>query len=106
VKGAVKEVDMTHLAVSPVPFGSAWHGWGHGRGGWWITTVILFSVLVLGAILLLLRSSGRWRARSRSLPSERESALEVLERRFAEGQLSVEDYQTRRRILDPDSDDD
>jgi len=89
---------MTHLASTPIPLGLAWDDWGHGGAGWWIVPVVLFWVLLVGGILFLLRGSGRWSRRTG--PSERESALEVLERRFAEGQLSVEDYETRRRILD------
>ncbi|MGZ4306667.1 MAG: SHOCT domain-containing protein [Solirubrobacteraceae bacterium] len=95
---------MTGLAEALVPLGSTWHDWGHGGAGWWIVAVVLFWGLLVGGILLLLRGSGHWSRRSR--PSERESALEVLERRFAEGQVSVEEYQNRRRILDPRADGD
>lgn len=94
---------MTGLGVALLPLGSAWHHWGHGGAGWWIVAVALFWILLAGAILLVFRGLGRWNALTHY--TERESALEVLERRFAEGQLSVEDYQTRRRILDPDGDD-
>ena len=89
---------MTHLAALFVPFGSAWH---HGGAGWWIAGVILFCVLLAGGIALLLRSLVR--RSGRECPPHGESALEVLDRRFAEGQLSVEEYQSRRQILAPES---
>jgi uncharacterized membrane protein len=97
-----KEVDMTGLASTLVPLGSAWHHWGHGGPGWWIVAVVLFWTLVAVGIMLLLRGTDRWNIRSR--PPEHESALHVLDRRFAEGQVSVDDYHTRRRILSQDSD--
>ncbi len=90
--------------VALVPLGSTWHHWGRGGVGWWLVAVVPFWVLLVGGIVLLLRGSDRWSPRDR--PSKGESALEVLDRRFAEGQLSVEDYQTRRRILGAGSDGD
>jgi uncharacterized membrane protein len=95
---------MTGLAVTLVPFGGTWHDWGHGGPEWWFVFVVLFWILVVGGILLVFRGSRRWT--THSVPAQRESALEVLERRFAEGQLTAEDYQTRRRILSGNSDDD
>jgi putative membrane protein len=95
---------MTSLAVGLIPLGTAWHDWGHGGAGWWIVAMVLFWGLLVGGLLLLFRGPGRGNGRIHRL--QRESALEVLERRFAEGQLSVEDYQARRRILDPESDGD
>ena len=95
---------MTGIASISVFLASAWHDWGRGGPGWWIVAALLFWVLLAGGILLVLRGLGRGYARTHA--SERESALEVLERRFAEGQLSVEDYQARRQILDPYGEDD
>jgi putative membrane protein len=64
--------------------------------------MVFFWALLVGGIVLLLRNSGRWPSQAR--PTDHESALEILERRFAEGQLTVEDYQNRRRILSTDED--
>jgi putative membrane protein len=83
-----KEMDMTGFIAN------AWH---HDGPGFWIVFVLLFWVFLIGAAIVLLRSVGRW-----NLPghdARRESAVDVLERRFAEGQLSVEEYRERRAVL-------
>lgn len=95
---------MTSFASTIGSFAASWHDWGHGGAGWWIVFMLLFWALLVGGFVLLLRSSGRWSRRV--LATERESALETLERRFAEGQMSVSDYQDRRRILTGEQDED
>ncbi len=71
--------------------------------GWWIVMMIamlLISVLVIAAVVWLARGgAGTTWGRSR----QRVGALEVLDRRLAEGQISVEEYEERRRVLDADS---
>jgi putative membrane protein len=74
--------------------------WGmHGDVGWgWMIGMMLLMVLFWGAIIFgaiwLIRSAVGGRPEER-----RESATELLERRFAEGAVSVEDYRARRKIL-------
>ena len=74
--------------------------WGmHGDvGSGWMILMMVLMVLLWGAIVFgivwLVRgafdgSSGR----------RRESPADVLERRFAEGAISVEDYTARREVL-------
>ena len=60
-----------------------------------IIAMVLFwgLVIVVGARLLRGAFDGWQRPRN-------ESALDILERRFAEGAISVEDYRERREILD------
>src|SRR6266511_5036170 len=74
--------------------------WGmHGDVGWgWmigmmIVMVLFWGALIFGAIWLIRATVG-------GRPEERrESPTELLERRFAEGAISVEDYRTRRKVL-------
>lgn len=74
--------------------------WGmHGDVGWgWMLMMMIMLVLFWGAIIFgaiwLIRSAVSGRTEER-----RESPTEVLERRFAEGAISVEDYRARRRVL-------
>ena len=71
--------------------------WDGDGPGWWIVLVPLFWFLVILGIVLLVRSRGwgpRW-----SVPG-RETGIEVLERRFAEGELSLEQYRERRSVLE------
>ena len=66
-------------------------------GGWWILSGPLLWLLLIAGIVLLVRS------RSGQPPltgGGRETGIEVLERRFAEGELTVEQYHERRSILE------
>lgn len=76
--------------------------WHHDGPGWWFLAP-LFWILVVLAIVVLLRR-GRWwgpRYWGPGHHARRESAAELLERRFAEGEISSEEYRERRSVLDP-----
>jgi putative membrane protein len=65
--------------------------------GWWIVFVPLFWLLVIAGLVFLVRGRGGgppWAGRGR------ETAIEVLERRYAEGELSLELYRERRAVLE------
>lgn len=64
--------------------GMSWFGWIL-MTGWW--------VLVIVAIV--------WLARTAAGPSEsgRDAARRTLDERFAAGEVSVEEYEERRRVL-------
>lgn len=69
--------------------------WG---AGWWIVMalgMVLFWGLVAVAVVWIVRELGRGGARTPG----REDPLELLDRRLAEGQISVEEYEERRRVL-------
>ena len=79
-------------------------GWGmHGGiGGWWIVMVPM--MIFMGAMMwMMMRGMGGGSAQDSSAPSEgrgtAESPVETLERRFAEGEISIEDYRARREVL-------
>ena len=73
--------------------------WMHGGvGSGWMLVMMIPMVLFWGAIIFgavwLIRGAINGR------PEEhRETSTEVLERRFAEGAISVEDYRARREVL-------
>jgi putative membrane protein len=66
-------------------------------GGWWILPGPLFWLLLIVGIVLLVR--GRSGGPSRA-DGPRETGIDVLERRFAEGELSLEQYRERRSVLE------
>lgn len=74
--------------------------WGYGGfGGWlgWLGPVfmLLFWALIITGIVLLVRYLIR---QGRS--SEREdSALEILKRRYARGEIGKDEYESKRRDL-------
>jgi putative membrane protein len=74
-------------------------GWHHGWGGPWFLLFPLFWVLVIIGVIWLVRGAPPWRRRRWSGPHV-ETGIEVLERRFAEGGLSADEYRQRRAILE------
>jgi putative membrane protein len=79
--------------------------WGmHGDvGAGWMILMMTVMVLSWGAIILgivwLIRGATQSRSGPPESPATRESPVEILERRFAEGAISPEDYRARRDVL-------
>ena len=80
--------------------------WGmHGDVGWgWMTLMMAVMVLFWGAVIFgivwLIRSVARGGpGSSGETLASRESPVQTLERRFAEGALTLEDYRARREVL-------
>ena len=81
--------------VVAIPVAATW-GWGIGMG---------ICMLVMGMMMFAMmgrghRRGGRPRSWSGGWPGSRsETPSAVLERRFAEGEISAEEYRERRAIL-------
>jgi putative membrane protein len=78
--------------------------WMHGGWGWgWMAVMMVVMVLFWGAVIFGIFWLVRDTARGSSAPAEtlvgKESPEEILERRFAEGAISEEDYRARREVL-------
>jgi putative membrane protein len=82
-----------HILATTI-FADSWH---HDGPGWWIVFVPLFWIAVIGGLVLLLRSRGGWGPPRAA--GHRESALDVLEGRYARGEIDVDEYRERRRVL-------
>jgi putative membrane protein len=66
-------------------------------GGWWgLSGPLFWLVLIVGIVFLLRARSGR----SPWTGDGRETGIDVLERRFAKGELSLEEYRERRSVLE------
>ena len=77
--------------------------WMHGGWGWgWMTMMMVPMVLFWGAIIFgifwLIRRASPGDPTRREAPVK-ESPVEILERRFAEGAITAEEYQARREVL-------
>ena len=88
---------MTTLALTNLLLADSWNM--HGGWGWaWMVPMMLMMLLFWGAIIFgifwLVRESGQ-----RRQTGPEETALTILDRRFAEGTLSPDDYQQRRNVL-------
>lgn len=88
---------------------SQWGGWGMGPGtmggyghgmGWFGTIImIVFWVLVIVGIVFLIRwLSASTRSEGRGVRPE-DSALEILRRRYARGEIKKEEFEEKRKSL-------
>ena len=69
-----------------------WH-WGYG--GWWMgLAMILFWVGVVAVIVWAVRTST-----TREAPTRGSTALDVLDERYARGEIDDEEYERRRKML-------
>jgi putative membrane protein len=71
--------------------------WHHDGHGWWIVFVPLFWIAVITGLVLLVRARGGWGPPR--IVGHRESALEVLDRRYAQGEIDIDEYRERRSVL-------
>lgn len=76
--------------------------WGHmeGWGGYWLMGLVCLLVVV-GLVLLIVwafRAPGSKRAGEGAPPSA-ESPLEILKKRYAQGELSDEEFEEKKRRL-------
>ena len=79
-----------------------WHGmmWGGGPG-WMMFFGPLMMILFWGTIILLVvLAIRRWGGPSRDFhPPPQKTALEILQERFARGEINKEEYEEKRRLL-------
>ena len=85
---------MTAALISLLADSDSWssHG-GWGMGGMMAGMILFWAVIILGFVWLV---RGGFDHRSQR---QEETALRVLDRRFAEGAISADDYHERREIL-------
>ncbi|MGZ8704982.1 MAG: SHOCT domain-containing protein [Aeromicrobium sp.] len=75
-------------------------GWDDMGGNGWIVmtmSMLFFWSLVVLAVVAIFRRDGNLRP-SDGQPSER-TALQILDERFARGEIEADDYHARREIL-------
>ncbi|MFZ5697599.1 MAG: SHOCT domain-containing protein [Pseudomonadota bacterium] len=70
-----------------------WHGWS--SGGW--IFMALFWVLIILAFVALMRRTDIGRTESRDTP--RKTPIEILQERYARGEIEREEYEQKRRDL-------
>jgi putative membrane protein len=81
-------------------------GWGMHTGsgsGWWILGAAAMMLFMGGMMWMMMRGMGGGSSPGSSAPPEKpaikDSPVDILERRFAEGEISAEDYRARREML-------
>ena len=70
------------------------YGWTGGWAG--MVWMILFWVAILAVVYLIVRSLGSSEARA----GRARDAMEILDERFARGEISEDEYTSRRRVLE------
>ena len=80
-----------------IPLGDTWGMHGDVGAGWMIMMMVLMLLfwvaIILGIVWLVRGGFDGWRGARRETPSE------ILDRRFAEGAISVEDYHERSEVI-------
>jgi len=70
--------------------GMMWGGWGFG----WIFMIIFWGLIVLGLIFLI-----RWLVGTTKSPKVEESALDILKKRYARGEIGKEEFEQKKKDL-------
>lgn len=70
-----------------------WFGM-HGMEGWWILGIIFWVALLVGIVLLVV-----WLVKTVSGRGRQESALDILKRRYARGEITKEEFEEKKRDL-------
>ncbi len=77
--------------------GSMGHGGWYGGYGMMLGPLMMILFIAIATVVVVLIV--RWLGPSRSHTAAVSSALDVLEQRFARGEVDAEEFQERRRIL-------
>ncbi|HEX9375470.1 MAG TPA: SHOCT domain-containing protein [Actinomycetota bacterium] len=80
--------------------------WGPDNGWWWIGGILMMLVFWGGLAALVVYSIREWGRRGPSgAPGRpyRSDARAILEERYARGEISKEEFEERRRVLDSTS---
>jgi putative membrane protein len=70
-----------------------------GAGFWWIVPLV-FAVFWVTLVVLLVRRGRWWWHGGPGHPGYAQDASSVLRERFARGEIDVDEYQRRLRVLD------
>lgn len=96
------------LIILPLVFGliSGWQNCGYGMmgsgmmGGFgWMWLMPVFWILILGLIIWAVVAAARRSGESDSPTPSVDSALEILKRRYAKGEIDKEEYEEKKKDL-------
>lgn len=71
-----------------------WHGWGMG-GGWLLMVLfwgLVIAVIVVAAVFITRKSCGDG--------TGQDSAMDILKKRYAKGEITREEYESMRKDLE------
>lgn len=73
--------------------------WGPSGGGFWGVGMGLLSLVFLGLIVVGIVLAARVPSGPASRDAGARSALDILDERFARGEIDQEEYENRKRVL-------
>jgi putative membrane protein len=81
-----------------------WHGdWSAADWAWISAAMLLFWTAIVAGAIWLVRAAGRGSddrlSSDKREPSDRPSARDILDERYARGELTDEQYRARRSVL-------
>lgn len=86
-----------------IPVADRWGMHDGGIGVGWLIVMVPMMLLMMGGMMWMMRAMGGGSPPGSSAPGDRaavtESPVEVLKRRLAEGEISIEEYRARRAEL-------
>jgi len=74
--------------------GNTW-AWGLAMGLGWLAMLAFWGAVIVGLVLLI-----RWFTGTIARPGAQESALEILKRRYAAGEITREEYEQMRQVVE------
>ncbi len=76
-------------------------GWGMGYGGGWLWTILMvvFWIAVIVGIVLLIRWLILSTKTTTTHQRQEESALDILKKRYARGEIDKEEFEQRKKDL-------
>jgi len=74
----------------PFGYGASW-GW---MIGWWIMMILFWGIVIAGVVALVRAASN---GGAGAKPKDMETPIEILRRRYAEGELTKEQFEDMKR---------
>lgn len=90
------------LASAQTPSGRDWMwnmGWGWGGMMFGTLAMLLFLAGIVVLTVLLVRWLSGGGGSSRELPAARRTAFDILQERFAKGEIDKQEYEEKKRVL-------
>jgi putative membrane protein len=83
-----------------IPLADSWGMHGDDVGVGWLIVMVPMMLLMMGGMMWMMRGMGHGSSSPpNESPAPTDSPVEILERRFAEGEISIEEYRARREAL-------
>lgn len=94
-----------------IPLADSWGMHDGDIGVGWLIVMVPMMLLMMGGMMWMMRGMGASSSPPGETPRTTESPVEILDRRFAEGEISIDEYRARREALldgsaEPSADDD